>query len=439
MEGRVRQSLRVAPVEALEMVKILAIDDQPEKLLSYEVALAQVGATLIKASSACEAFESLLRNEIGLILIDVCMPDVDGFELAALIREHPRFEQIAIIFVSAEMHADVHRLRGYELGAVDYIPVPVMPELLRAKVNVFLELYRKTRQLKRYSTELEERVLERTADLRHLQESLERQVEERTREREAALAQVLEAQQIDTIGQLAGVAHDFNNLLMAVLGNLTLLQRRVPDDSGYARLLHNATQGAKRGTALTSCLLAFARRRELTPQSINVRDLVSGMEELLKRALGLGIDLKFRFPRSLPCVFADANHLELALLNVALNARSAMPDGGTLTISASGETREDERTISTLLPGEYLRIQMIHAGGKMDDAKRPKLTESRFTPEGAGLTVVRAIATQLGGVMCIDNQSAARITLELCLPRADSRQPGRKLVDLGPSLGCDHP
>jgi DNA-binding response OmpR family regulator len=117
-----------------------------------------MGETLITASSAQKAFECLLKNEIALILI-VCMPDLDGFELAGMIREHPRFQQIGIIFVSAIMVANLDQLRGYELGAVDYVPVPVVPELLRAKVKVFLDLYRKTRQLERLNAELEERVL----------------------------------------------------------------------------------------------------------------------------------------------------------------------------------------------------------------------------------------------------------------------------------------
>ena len=136
-------------------LNILLVDDQQAKLLSYEVILAGIGETLIKASSACEAFECLLRNDFALILIDVCMPDIDGFELAALIREHPRFQRIAIIFVSAVMTADLHQLRGYELGAVDYIAVPVVPELLRAKVKMFVDLFHKTRQLERLNAELE--------------------------------------------------------------------------------------------------------------------------------------------------------------------------------------------------------------------------------------------------------------------------------------------
>ena len=153
----------IAPQREPERGKILVVDDQPAKLLTMRSVLVGIGATLIKASCACEAFEQLLKNDVALILIDVCMPDIDGFELAALIREHPRFQRIAIIFVSAVMTADLHKLRGYELGAVDYIAVPVVPELLRAKVKVFVDLFHKTRQLERLNAELERRVLERSA------------------------------------------------------------------------------------------------------------------------------------------------------------------------------------------------------------------------------------------------------------------------------------
>ena len=120
---------------------------------------------LIKASSGQEALEHLLKIEVAVVLMDVCMPELDGFQLAAMIREHPRFQKTAMIFISAIHLTDMDRLRGYEMGAVDYVPVPVVPEVLRAKVKVFAELYRKTRQLERLNAELEERVSARTAEL----------------------------------------------------------------------------------------------------------------------------------------------------------------------------------------------------------------------------------------------------------------------------------
>jgi PAS domain S-box-containing protein len=148
-----------------EKVNILLVDDQPAKLLAYEVILKDLGENLVIASSGREALEILLKSEIAVILVDVCMPELDGFELAAMIREHPRFQKIAMIFISAIQVSDIDRLRGYEMGAVDYVPVPVVPEVLRAKIKVFAELYRKTRELERLNRELEDRVRVRTADL----------------------------------------------------------------------------------------------------------------------------------------------------------------------------------------------------------------------------------------------------------------------------------
>jgi PAS domain S-box-containing protein len=148
-----------------DRVNVLLVDDQPSKLLSYEVILGELGENLIKANSAREALEILLKKEIAVILMDVCMPELDGFELARMLREHPRYEKTAIIFISAIHLSDLDRVRGYETGAVDYVPVPVVPEILRAKVKIFAELWRKTRQLEQLNGELERRVKERTAEL----------------------------------------------------------------------------------------------------------------------------------------------------------------------------------------------------------------------------------------------------------------------------------
>jgi PAS domain S-box-containing protein len=148
-----------------DKVNVLLVDDQPAKLLANEEILRDLGENLVKASSAREALEFLLKNEVAIVLIDVCMPELDGFQLAAMVRDHPRFQKTAIIFISAIQVTDVDRIRGYEMGAVDYVPVPVVPAVLRAKVKVFAELYRKTRELERLNVELERRVSERTAEL----------------------------------------------------------------------------------------------------------------------------------------------------------------------------------------------------------------------------------------------------------------------------------
>jgi PAS domain S-box-containing protein len=146
-------------------VNILLVDDQPAKLLTYEVMLRDLGENLISADSATAAFEHLLKRDIAVVLLDVCMPELDGFELAAMIREHPRCKNTAIIFISGIYLADADRVRGYELGAVDYVQVPVIPEMLRAKVKIFIDLFRNARQLEQLNRELEDRVAKRTLEL----------------------------------------------------------------------------------------------------------------------------------------------------------------------------------------------------------------------------------------------------------------------------------
>jgi PAS domain S-box-containing protein len=150
---------------AQERVNILMVDDQPGKLLTYEAILSDLGENLVKATSAKEALEKLLKNDVAVVLMDVSMPEIDGFELAEIIRQHPRFQKTAIIFISAVHLTDLDRLKGYQHGAVDYLSVPIVPEVLRAKVKVFTELHRKNRQLERLNSELEQRVAERTAEL----------------------------------------------------------------------------------------------------------------------------------------------------------------------------------------------------------------------------------------------------------------------------------
>jgi CheY-like chemotaxis protein len=149
-------------MSAKDKVNVLMVDDQPAKLLSYEIILEELDLNLIKATSGRVALQHLLKTDIAVVLMDVSMPEIDGFQLAEMIRNHPRYQKTAIIFISAVHMTDIDRLKGYERGAVDYISVPVVPELLRAKVSVFAELHRRAHQLESLNRELEARVAERT-------------------------------------------------------------------------------------------------------------------------------------------------------------------------------------------------------------------------------------------------------------------------------------
>ncbi|PDV87604.1 hybrid sensor histidine kinase/response regulator [Rhizobium sp. H4] len=411
-------------------VNILLVDDQPAKLLSYEVILEELEENLIKAQSAREAFEHLLRTEIAVILVDVCMPEQDGFELVSMIRQHPRYQNTPIIFVSAVMLAEPDRLRGYAVGAVDYVSVPIVPEVLRAKVRVFADLYRKTRELERLNAELEARVHQRTAELeasaaqlRQLNEELEHRIDQRTREREEALAQLFEAQKLDTIGHLTGgVAHDFNNLLMAVLGSLSLLKKRLPADERSERLVTNAIQAAERGTALTQRLLAFARRQELKPQAVDFLRLFENVEDLLAKAVGPRVEIRKRIPADLEPLLVDSNQLELALLNLFVNARDALESGGAVTVAAAAE----EARPAGLAGGNYIKISVSDDGEGMDEATVLRAAEPFFTTKGIGkgtglgLSMVHGLAAQSGGSIQISSARGKGTTVSLWLPVAQS-------------------
>jgi signal transduction histidine kinase len=414
----------------MDQINILLVDDQPAKLLSYEVILRELGENLIKAQSAREALEQILKNDIAVILIDVIMPDLNGFELAEMIRGHPRFQSTAIIFVSAVAMTDLDRLRGYELGAVDYVPVPVVPDLLRAKVRVFAELYRKTRQLETLNAELERRVDERTMELAQTNAELEERVEERTREREAALAQVHEMQKLESLGQLTGgLAHDFNNLLMAILGNLDLLTKKLASDTAAKRLVDGAIRSAERGAALTKRMLAFARRQELRPEAVDAPRLVKGMAEMLQRSLGPGIEINMEFEDCLVLVHVDPNQLELAMLNLALNARDAMPQGGRLTIAARRETVRGG--LQDLKQGDYVCLAVTDTGVGMDEMTLKRAAEPFFTTKGIGkgtglgLSMVYGLAAQSDGATRIASQLGVGTTVELWLPVAAGAEAGQ--------------
>ena len=407
-----------------DAVNILLVDDQPAKLLIYQAILSELGENLLSAGSAKAAFEHLLKNEVAVVLVDVCMPDLDGYELAAMIRGHPRFERTAIIFVSAIALTDLDRLKGYEVGAVDYVPVPVVPDVLRAKVKVFAELYRKTRQLEALNVELERRVEERTAELAETNSDLERRVEERTREREQAMAQVHEMQKLESLGKLTGgLAHDFNNVLMAVIANLEPLTHRLDGQGGLKTLADTALRAAERGTNVASRLLSFARRQELRPETLDTARVIHGMEDLLRRSLGPNIHVHMVFSATVGAIHIDPNQFELALLNLALNARDAMPEGGHLDITACEKVIGDGE-IYGLKAGTYVSIAVTDSGQGMDGETLKRAPEPFYTTKevgkgtGLGLSTVYGLAAQSGGGVRMTSQPGRGTTVDILLPLA---------------------
>ncbi len=230
---------------------------------------------------------------------------------------------------------------------------------------------------------------------------------------------------MESLGKLTGgVAHDFNNLLMAVLGNLSLLRKRLPADPRLLRLLDGAVQGAERGATLTKRMLAFARRQELKPETVELARLVEGMADLMRRSLGPVVDIATGPLDDLPPIRVDPNQLELALLNLAVNARDAMPLGGRLTI-AGRVASDGDGALRELRPGRYVLLSVTDTGTGMDEATLKRATEPFFTTKGVGkgtglgLSMVHGLAAQSGGAMRIASRPGTGTTVELLLPIAD--------------------
>ncbi len=286
---------------------------------------------------------------------------------------------------------------------------------------------RKTAELEREKL-LAQLASERTA-LAELTTNLEQRVEQRTADlmkevaaREKAQEQLRQAQKMETIGQLTGgVAHDFNNLLMAVMGNLDLLRKRIPADPRLHRLVDGAMQGAERGASLTQRLLAFARQQDLRAVSVDLRSLIRDMTNLLERSIGPRVEVRLDIKDGLPPARIDPNQLELAILNLAINARDAMPDGGAIHI------RVDEQRITkdaVLTSGHYLRLSVIDTGTGMTSETLERAIEPFFSSKplgkgtGLGLSMVHGLAVQLGGALRLSSAVGVGTTATLILPIA---------------------
>jgi PAS domain S-box-containing protein len=234
---------------------------------------------------------------------------------------------------------------------------------------------------------------------------------------------LVQAQKMEAIGHLTGgVAHDFNNLLMAIQGSLELAKRRLPDnDALLTKFLDNALEGAQRGSALTQRMLAFARRQELKPEPLDLPAVVFGMTNLLQSSLGPSVQIETRFPLQLPKALADPNQLELAILNLAVNARDAMPKGGSIVIGAEDVTVTSD---PVLKPGRYVCVSVTDTGIGMDEETVQRALEPFFTTKGIGkgtglgLPMVHGMAEQSGGKLILKSKRGQGTTAEICLPVA---------------------
>jgi PAS domain S-box-containing protein len=531
-----------APAAAVEArAKVLVVDDDERNLLAIGEVLGDL-ADIVIAASGEEALRLLLKDdEFAVILLDVFMPGMDGYETAQIIRGREQTKRIPIVFLSAVNKEAEHSMRGYAMGAVDYVFKPVEAVVLRSKVSVFVDLYEKTREIGRKAA-AEQALLD--ANLRANEELLRTEKELRlAQQRQAAIiasvpivlylepmgrmprfpsyisgnfdeitgysydhiaqnprvweerlhpedrdrvlaalaareesgrhsveyrwqcadgsfkhfhdqavlirdaggaamhfagtlldvtdrkeleSQLLHSRKMDAVGKLTGgIAHDFNNLLAAMLGGVGLIERRIPLDEGQKKIVSMMRHAAEQGSELVGRLLAFARRQQLQPDRIHIPSLSTSVTELLAHTLGGLVRLEWKVEEQVWPVYADATQLELALMNLIINARDAMPNGGTIRVCAHGRTTQRDNPLG-LAAGDYVVLTVEDDGSGIPPDLLERVTEPFFTTKqvgkgtGLGLSMVYGFARQSGGALHIHSEEGKGTSVELWLPRAEA-------------------
>jgi signal transduction histidine kinase len=326
-------------MNADDKVNILLVDDQPAKLLAYRAMLDELGENLITASSGREALAHLLRTDVTIVLMDVSMPELDGFELAAIIRGHPRYQKTAIIFVSAVHLTDLDRLKGYASGAVDYVSVPVVPELLRAKVKVFAELYRKTREAERLNQELERRVAERTAAL---EASTSKQIELTEQLRDADRRK-------DEF--LAALGHELRNPLAPIVNAASIMRLKVGDDPDLNWCREVIERQTRQLTRLVDDLLDVSRitRGKITLrfEPVDVAAIVAAAIETCRPMIDMRRhDLSVRLPEQPLIVQGDPARLTQIFANLLSNAAKYQHEEGRIELTVESTETDAVLTVS---------------------------------------------------------------------------------------------
>jgi signal transduction histidine kinase len=417
-------------IPADSIPRVLVVDDDEHNLLAISTVLEDIGE-VITARSGEEALRQLLKGEFAVILLDVYMPGLDGYETAQIIREREQTKRIPIVFLSAVNKETAHLIRGYSMGAVDYVFKPVDPVVLRSKVAVFVDLFAKTQEIARKAKQ-EQALLD--ANLRANAERLKAEQDLRRAE-----TQLFHAQKMDAIGKLTGgIAHDFNNLLAAVIGGLRLIERRAELPESAQEIMGMTRRAAEQGTDLVRRLLAFARRQQLQPADIEVGSLAEAVTGLLAPTLGGRHRIDWQIDETLWHAFADPAQLELALMNLIINARDAMSDGGTILVSANNRkiarTKEDD-----LEKGDYVVLSVIDTGCGIAPEMIEQVLEPFVTTKesgkgtGLGLSMVYGFARQSNGAFKLMSKVGQGTRAEIWLPRStetpiETKPPAARIV-----------
>jgi signal transduction histidine kinase/ActR/RegA family two-component response regulator len=394
-------------MNAKSPVNILMVDDQPGKLLSYESILGGLGENLIRANSGKEALEHLLRKDIAVVLVDVCMPELDGFELASMIRSHPRFQRTAIILISSVMVEDVHRLKGYDSGAMDYASVPIVPEILRAKVAIFADLYRKTEALEKLNRELEQRVRERTA-----------QIEISLKEAEEARRESDQANQLKD-EFLAVLSHELRTPLNAITGWAHMLLAGGLDHETQSKAVQTINRNALLQARLISDLLDVSRivsgkfRLDLKP--VDLPSVVRVAVDTLRVATeDKGIHVNVALECDPGLIRGDAFRLQQVVWNLLSNAIKFAPRKGNIQISLDKMDSHVELIVQDDGPGirpEFL--PHIFEPFRQGDSSSSRTHQGL----GLGLAIVRNLVQLHGGtVQAMNREEGPGALFKVILP-----------------------
>lgn len=545
--------LELNPVRA----KILIVDDDQRNLLAASEVLADPAIDLVLANSPEEALRQALREDFALILLDVQMPRMDGYEVASLIRSRSRTSRVPILFLTAHNKEDIHIFRGYSAGAVDYVFKPIQPLVLKSKVDVFVDLYLKTAEIQRKAEAEKQLLLEnlrvrgeklaaeqalrrreehQAAVLRGLpialytspfsgddrrlhftNDSIERitgfsreafadsnlwgrQLEPDDSDRISAdLSTVLEAgavtleyrwrnadgrerhildqivinghengtpvelfgmwfdvterkelelslqhaSKLEAVGRLTGgIAHDFNNMLSIVIGNLDLVKSSLLGNEKALRRVESAIEGAHRCAELTSRLLAFSRRSPLQPRALDFTSFIPGLIKLLERTLGERIAISADLEDGLPEVCVDHAQFEAALINLAVNARDAMPDGGALGIRIKRHEAVAQEGSEQV---HSVEITVTDSGTGMSPAVLARVFEPFFTTKeagkgtGLGLSMVYGFVQQSGGTIAVDSNPDQGTRFVITLPGIAGQSFSSNELDPGDAPGALNP
>jgi signal transduction histidine kinase len=385
---------------------VLNVDDLDAQRYVKTRDLVAGGFSVIEASTGAEGLRLVEERHPRVVLLDVQLPDINGFEVCAYIKK--KWPHIMVLQTSATFTTSESRAAGLDAGADAYLVQPAEPLELAATINALLRVRRAEDALRGLNATLEERVEERTAQLAAANAKLTAEIAQRQKA-EAALVQ---SQKMEAVGQLTGgLAHDFNNLLTVVMGNLELIRGRATEPR-IARWAENAGRAAERGSKLTAQLLAFSRTQKLATTAVDVNALIDGMRELLVQSLGGNVTFELELAADLPAATADANQLELAILNLSINARDAMPDGGVLRISTALDSGESPAVV----------IAVADTGTGMPPDVVARAFDPFFTTKppgkgtGLGLSQVYGIMQQFGGNVEIDTAQGKGTTMRMSLP-----------------------